>query len=144
MSHSHPSCLLPVVVGAHLRAEMGDRPSAYALRERLASIAEGEGVRLAPVVVTDLWYLNQDVLRVRPTVSVGNPEINALSAALASRLPSALAIDDRLLVQFDPEWTDQVACCWGVDHQATARAAGIFAERYAQAFVRAAARITPG
>jgi hypothetical protein len=131
--------VLPIVVGAHLRAEVEDRPIAAALCAALTAAA-GEGFPLVPVVMTDLWYLNCEPLRVQPTVSVGHPEVNALTAYLADKLPSVLALDGRLIVQLDPEFIEAVACCWGADGLATAAAVEVFVARWSDAFLTAAAR----
>ena len=92
--------LILIVTGAHLRAEVADRPAAYRLRESMRGWLATKGFSIhasdasEPVVVcSDLWYLNQDSLRTRPTVSVGAPGVNALSAYLGDRLPSAFAIN---------------------------------------------------
>lgn len=134
-----PSQILPIVVGAHLVAEVEDRPIASALRGALESRL-APGFPLAPVVMTDLWYLNTDALRGQPTISVGRPEVNALAAYLADKLPSVLAVDGRLIVQLDPELADPAASCWGVDASATAEAVHAFLERWAGVFLEAAAR----
>lgn len=137
------------MTGAHLKAEAADRPIAYRLRERMvrwlaehgSEVQGGDKSPGAPVVVvvcSDLWYLNQDALRERPTVSVGGPSVNALSAYLGTRLPSALAVEGVMLVQADLEFVDAVACCWGVDGAATLSAVDAFVERYLDAFMRAA------
>jgi len=129
-----PERMVPIVVGAHLLAELGDRPSAYRVRDRLAGLMSAG---LVPVVVTDVWYLNSDELRARPTVSVGAPERNALTAHLADRVPSAFVADDRYIVQLDVELADLTACCWGVDDAGTARAVEVFCEKHAERWVRA-------
>lgn len=131
-----PGQALPIVVGAHVRAEVEDRPIAEALRRALDGPARLRG--LAPVVVTDLWYLNTEPLRSQPTVAIGRPEINALSAFLADKLPSVLAVDDRLVVLLDPELADPAACCWGRDAAATAEAVRAFSERWSERFLLAA------
>lgn len=142
MSRPDPTdaaCALPIVVGGHIIAEVEDRPIAIALREALAARLP-DGFPLTPVVVSDLWYLNTDPLKSQPTISIGRPEINALSAFLADKLPSVLAVDDRLVVQLDPEFVDPAASCWGVDAAATAEAVHAFLERWSGAFLRAAGR----
>lgn len=138
--------LLLIVTGAHLRAETHDRPIAYRLRERVVERLNarfgpekhGRPHPLAPVVCSDLWYLNNEPLRTRPTVSIGGPDVNALTAYLADKLPSVLAVEDVFLVQTDPEMVDVVACCWGADAAATLSAADAFAERYLDEFLDAA------
>lgn len=131
-----------IVTGAHLKAEAFDRASAYLLRERMQSWHEGHGHGRDParvIVCSDVWYLNNEDLRDRPTVSVGAPGVSALSAFLADRLPSAIAVDDQWMVQGDPAWDACVASCWGVDHEKTSLAVQAFIERYLDGFMERAA-----
>ncbi|MBL8764115.1 MAG: hypothetical protein JNM07_07590 [Phycisphaerae bacterium] len=122
-----------VVVGAHPRAEEHDRPLAYALIKAIGARGGRAGV------CTDLWYLNDADLRRRATLSLGGPGVNALSASLIGTLPHVLTVHDRYAVQFDPEWTDALACVWGVDTRGTSTATAMFIERYLSGFLRAAA-----
>lgn len=125
--------LLLVVVGAHLEAEHADRPLASRLREAiLTRVREHStpGGDLVPVICTDLWYLNAEALMARPTVSIGRPERNAVSAWFARRLPAALVIDQRLQIQLDPEQISPNACIWGADDRSTSSAIDIFVDRY--------------
>jgi hypothetical protein len=139
--------LILIVTGAHLRAEAMDRPVAYRLQAQLARWLEEQiPLEAEPrpcqriLVCSDLWYLNNDGLRNCPTISLGGPRVNALTAFLADKLPSAFAIEDLLLVQADLDFPDVVACCWGRDGPATAAAADAFAERYLPLFMNAATR----
>jgi hypothetical protein len=130
--------VIPVVVGATLESERFDRPIAARLA---TTLNRALGDEEAPALVcTDLWYLNDDRLRARPTVSVGRPDRNALSAYLGDKTPSAFVIDDVLMVQADPEMSEAVVCCWGVDARATAWAVDAFVEKYLDAFIGAALR----
>jgi len=135
--------LILIVTGAHLIAEAGDRPVAYGLRQRMLDWLAARGQPETPgntrvIVCSDLWYLNNDDLRARPTISVGGPAVNALSAYLGDKVPSAFAIEDVLVVQADLDFVDVVACCWGKDRAATAAAVEAFAERYLDDFMDAA------
>jgi hypothetical protein len=149
MPNSDPSqidadTLFLIVVGAHPRAEQTDRPIAYMLRQRvakwLAKRFEGAEPPLTPLVVSDVWYLNDNSLRRCPAVSVGGPGVNALSAYLGDKLPSAFCVDDHMMVQMDLDLNDLVAVCWGVTPEATANAVEAFTERYLDEFMEAAAR----
>ncbi|MCC6322005.1 MAG: hypothetical protein IT438_11290 [Phycisphaerales bacterium] len=135
-------CMIPIVVGAHPRAEHTDRPIAYRLRELmnlwLANHAEHLPDPLTPIVVTDVWYLNDAALRERPSVSVGGPNVNAFTAYLADKLPSAFTIDDVLTVQMDLAMSDVLAACWGTGSPDTLRAVDAFCERYLDQFMDAA------
>lgn len=145
--------LLLIVTGAHLRSEVGDRPMAYALRERIMRwLVERFGPPetdddippanhpFDPIVCSDVWWLNNDDLRRRPTICIGGPGVNALSAYLADKVPSAFVIENRLLVQVDLDFDDLVACCWGMDHEQTKSAVAAFADKYLDSFLEAAAK----
>lgn len=141
-----PARLIVLVVGAHLRAEHADRPTVEVLRQAAAGWLDrafGPGGAVAhpclPIVCTDVWYLNQPSLQARPTISVGNPDINALSAFLTDKLPTIFSIDGRLAVQMDLDLADLAACCWGVDAPSTAQAVEAFVRRYLDRFMRGAA-----
>lgn len=127
-----------IVVGAHPNAERHDRPTAYALVEGMRRRVAGSP-HPDPLVCTDLWWFNDPSLRDRPTISIGSPQVNALTAYLADKLPTAFAIDGVLMVQLDPAFGDTLAACWGTTHAQTAAAAEVFAERYLGGFLGSAA-----
>ena len=143
MSDIDTDRLICIVVGVQLRAELGDRPLAYRieqeLRQRLEAAlgkpAEGEPPRLAPVVLSDVYYLNNDELQARPAISVGGPGMNALSAMLVDKLPTAVAIEKTLVVQMDLEMDDVRCAVWGMDHLDTVRAVDLFITKYLDRFV---------
>lgn len=135
--------LILIVTGAHLKAEASDRPLAYHLRKVMSDWLTRKGLPENPecprvLVCSDVWYLNNEPLRSRPTVSIGGPGVNALSAYLGDKLPSAFSIENVLLVQADLEFIDVVATCWGVDDSSTAAAVEAFANKYLDAFMTAA------
>ncbi|MEQ8770798.1 MAG: hypothetical protein RIB60_09860 [Phycisphaerales bacterium] len=123
---------IAVVVGAHHHAEIGDRPTAHGLARELTPLARSIGGEC--VVLSDLWYLNAPLWRSRPTVSVGGPEVNALTASLADRLPSVHVVDDELMIQMDLDGTEPLAACWGVTPSRTAHAVAVFCEKYLPTF----------
>ncbi len=138
--------LLLIVVGAHLRAEVGDRALGYRLRERLLqweadhpdnSTHATKVKALQPIVCTDLWYLNQPDLMTRPTIALGAPGVNAATAYFANRLPVACMIDGSLQVQMDLQSNCPAACLWGIDRAATSSAVELFVERYLEEFLDA-------
>ena len=131
-----------IVVGSHLRAEAADRPLAYRLVvevEQWTERFEAQlGVEIEPMVCTDLWYLNHEELRQRPTICVGGPGVNALSAYLAQHLSEENRNAD-VLLQIDPDYTDLQACIWGKDHDLTAHGLQLFIDRYLDGYLRAVA-----
>lgn len=132
-----PSRLVLIVTGAHLRAEAHDRPVAYRLRDRILDLLETRPPedRLGVLVCSDIWYLNNDDLRQCPTISVGGPGVNALTAFLADKLPSAFTVEDTLTVLLDTDFVDLIAACWGRDSSTTAAAADAFSLRYLAHFL---------
>ncbi len=127
-----------IVTGSHLSAEMFDRPIAYRLRESIVRRLHDDGIEHAHarvVVCSDLWYLNQTNLRSLPTISLGGPNVSALSAFLADRLPSVLAIDHVMVVQMDAQGDPPAASIWGIDASTTAAAAEAFAEKFLDEFL---------
>jgi hypothetical protein len=137
--------LILMVTGAHLRAEALDRPAAYRMQARVSAWLAARGLAgprggSRVLVCSDVWYLNDTGLRTRPTISIGGPRVNALTAFLADKIPSAFAIEDVLLVQAELSFADVVACCWGCNAAATDAAVDAFTERYLDGFMEAATR----
>lgn len=140
-----PQRLIWIVTGVQLTAELGDRPLAYRiereLRDRLATLLDpaepGEPPLLSPVVVSDVYYLNNDDARKGPTISIGGPGMNALSASLVDQLPTPVAIENTLVVQMDLEMNDLRCAIWGMNHLDTVRAVDTFiAKGYLDTFVK--------
>lgn len=131
---TNAAAYLPIVVGAHLRAELEDR----ALAERVRQAAAERVATLEPVICTDLWYLNASDLQDRPTIAIGRPGLNAASAYFANRLPTVFVVESSYQVQMDPELIDLRACIWGTDAAANEAAAEAFITRYLEKFVEAA------
>jgi hypothetical protein len=134
--------LLLIVVGAHLRAEEADRPLAYQLQARVRAWQRQHkgvlNVKLTPVVCSDVWYLNHPDLQRRPTISLGGPGVNGLSAYFAQQLKSARADEQQIVIQIDGDFVDLRVCIWGTDHALTRRGIDLFVERYLDGFLRAA------
>jgi hypothetical protein len=136
--------LLWIVVGVQLSAELGDRPLAYRIEQQLKDRldkalgppATGELPKLAPAVISDVYYLNSEEARSRPVISIGGPGVNALSAQLVNDLPTVIAIEDKLVVQMDLEMADLRVAVWGMNHVETVKAVELFVDRgYLDTFV---------
>lgn len=134
--------LLLIVTGAHLKAELIDRPHAYALQDRINDLLHrltgSTHAPLQPLVCSDVWYLNNEELHVRPAIAVGGPGVNAFAAYLHQKLPTALAIEEQLVIQLDIEHVDPRVSLWGVDHRHTASAVELFEQKYLLEYLRAA------
>jgi hypothetical protein len=142
--------LIVIVTGIQLRAELGDRPLAYHVEREVREFLDvhlpkrqpGELPQLAPVVVSDVFYLNNDAIQTRPTIAIGGPGMNALTATLVEELPTAVAIDETLVIQMhlDAGGDDEPQRCavWGMNHLDTVRAVETFiAKGYLASFLNA-------
>ena len=132
-----PTSLLPIVVGAGPRAEISDRPLARAVADAITGEASGhlEGATLHPLVLTDLWYLNDRDLQLQPTITIGDPEQNAASAFHATRLPTMLLVEDQYRILMDQDGGIGHACMWGATHEATMLAVSAFLDRCLPTFL---------
>lgn len=132
---------LLIVVGASLRAEPADRPLAYALQQRIRrwidQHADQMNIQLDPLVCCDLHYLSHRRMMSRPTISLGGPGVNKLSAWFANRLQAAYFHENEMLIQLDPEFIDLRVCLWGMDHDCTRRVLDVFIEQYLDRYLRA-------
>jgi len=135
------SNLMLIVVGAHLRAEVADRPLAYQLCEQVQQWLDEHldtiNVNIIPVVCCDVWYINHRDLQMRPTICLGSTAVNSLSAYLSQKLNTALVRDDQIMIQLDPEFVDLRVCIWGLDQDLTIDAVELFLNRYFDGYMRA-------
>ena len=137
--------VLPVVVGVHLRAEISDRPLAERVARHVRAIRRAQDLAsdegLIPVVISDIWYLNDSDLMLQPAIVIGEPGVNAASAHWASRVPTAFAFENSHQIHMDLEGAYQVACMWGVDHSKVEVATDHFERRYLLPWLESVAAI---
>jgi len=79
------------------------------------------------VVVGDVWYLENRIFHLNPTIAIGGPGVNNLSDQLLQTLPAVWTQDQRLFVHADFDGDLKRACLWGADAAATAGAVEYFA-----------------
>jgi hypothetical protein len=117
-----------LVTGSGIPAEERDRPLAYWLKQEIDRRGAGHPYRRA-VVVGDVWYLENRIFHLNPTVAIGGPGANGLTAELAGQLPGLWTLEDRAFVQGDFESDPKRAALWGMDLSATSRAVEAFMQR---------------
>lgn len=118
-----------IITGSQLRAEQADRPLAYQLQKVISqrTCQEKQGEKNDNIlVISDLWYLNSEPLQKLPTISLGGPGVNAVSAHFYDKLDHVLVVDDHLQIQMDLEGQGLRACIWGQTHESTVNALNIF------------------
>jgi hypothetical protein len=114
-----------LVTGSSLTAEERDRPLAYRLKSEIDRRGAGHAYRRA-VVVADLWYLQNRIFHLNPTIAIGGPGANGLSNELAEALPTVYSREERVFVQADFESELKRASLWGVDAACTSEAVDAF------------------
>jgi hypothetical protein len=117
-----------IVTGSEIRAEERDRPTAYRLKEEIDRRSDGQPFRRA-VVVGDAWFLDHRVFHLNPSIAVGGPGVNGLTAELSQQVPVVWTQDQRSYVQVDFENPAKRAALWGVDAEATMLAVQTFVSR---------------
>jgi hypothetical protein len=115
-----------LVTGASPTAEERDRPLAYLLKAEIDRRGAGHAYRRA-VVVADLWYLENRIFHLNPTVAIGGPGANGVAQELAGMLPTVYNAEDRVFIQADFENDLKRAALWGANAGATAQAVEVFA-----------------
>lgn len=113
-----------IVVGHGILPEEEDRPTAYELKRLIVDRTQGAQDRSA-VVLTDIWALNQEMAEFFPTIAVGGPGVNALTAQIYEELPVAFTRDQELFIQMNEDGGKRAAV-WGMDHPKTREAVEIF------------------
>lgn len=114
-----------LVTGSSVTAEERDRPLAYRLKAEIDRRGAGHSYRRA-VVVADLWYLQNRIFHLNPTIAIGGPGANGVSQEFAEALPTVYAHEDRVFVQAEFEGEMKRASLWGVDASCTAAAVEAF------------------
>lgn len=140
-AHPHDPPRIYLVTGSTPDAETHDRPEAYRLAAAVSDLlaAEFPDVARRPIVCGDIWYLNQDHLRAEPAIALGPPQSNAFTAFLADKLPSLRVVDDRWIVQGNPDFDPPLAACWGAAPHFTRTAVEVFTTEYAASYLEAIA-----
>lgn len=114
-----------LVTGSSLTAEERDRPLAYRLKSEIDRRGAGHAYRRA-VVVADIWYQQNRIFQLNPTIAIGGPGANGVSQDFAETLPTVYARDERVFLQADFEAEAKRATLWGVDASCTAAAVDVF------------------
>jgi len=117
-----------LVTGASLTAEERDRPLAYLLKAEIDRRGAGHAYRRA-VVVADIWYLENRIFHLNPTVAIGGPGVNGVAQELSATLPTVYNGDDQVFIQADFEGDMKRAALWGANAAATAAAVEAFVTR---------------
>ena len=114
-----------LVTGASLSAEERDHPLAYRLKAEIDRRGAGHAYRRA-VVVTDMWYLDNRIFHLNPTIALGGPGANGVAQEFSAVLPTLYNREEQVFVQADFEGDQKRAAVWGVNAASTAVAVEVF------------------
>ena len=114
-----------LVTGSSLTAEERDRPLAYLLKAEVDRRGAGHAYRRA-VVVADVWYLENRIFHLNPTIAIGGPGANGVAREFSAFLPTVYNRDEEVFVQADFEGELKRAALWGVNAACTAAAVEVF------------------
>ncbi len=115
-----------IVVGSELVPEEKDRPLAYRLKERIDS--KGCSTYQRAIVVSDRWYLDNDMFHICPTIIIGGPGVNYASAEFYKDTPVVWSEGDNAFLQVTEEDTPNHALLWGMDQAGSEQAINHFVE----------------
>jgi hypothetical protein len=117
-----------LVTGSSITSEERDRPLAYRLKAEIDQRGIGHAYRRA-VVVADLWYLDNRIFHLNPTIAIGGPGANGVAHEFATVLPTVHSVDEQIFVQLDFEGDLKRAALWGANAAGTAAAVDAFISR---------------
>src|SRR5262249_22454986 len=114
-----------LVTGSSITSEERDRPLAYGLKAEIDRRGVGHAYRRA-VVVADLWYLDNRIFHLNPTIAIGGPGANGVAQEFSSLLPPVHTAGDQVFIQVDFDGELKRAALWGANAAGTARAVETF------------------
>jgi hypothetical protein len=114
-----------LVTGASITSEERDRPLAYRLKEEVDKRGVGHAYRRA-VVVADLWYLDNRIFHLNPTIAIGGPGANGVTQDFSALLPTVHSVDEQVFIQLDFDGELKRAALWGANAAGTAAAVDAF------------------
>ncbi len=109
-----------IVVGAEIKPEEKDRPLAYKLQQYIEKSPKYGKIPFRKcIVISDILFENDKIIQVCPTIAIGGPGVNMVSAKFADKLPICLNKDNRCFVQYDKNSENNKASIWGIDQATT-------------------------
>jgi len=118
-----------LVTGSSITSEERDRPLAYRLKAEIDRRGVGHAYRRA-VVVADLWYLDNRIFHLNPTIAIGGPGANDAAQEFAAVLPTVHSVDDQIFIQLDFDGELKRAALWGANAAGTSAAVDAIAGGY--------------
>jgi hypothetical protein len=116
-----------IVVGSDIKPEEKDRPIAYKLKQRIEQSPKYGSLPFRKcIVITDALFESDKIIQICPTIIIGGPGVNAISAQLVEKLPIHINKDDRYFIQFDENAPGNRVSLWGINQETTEEAVDCF------------------
>jgi hypothetical protein len=117
-----------IAIASDLEPGHPDRHSAARLKEEVDARGRGWPYRRAVIVDDESWF-DTELFLAAPTIAIGGPGANGVSARLAGELPTVWTDGDRVVIQVDLADGRRRASLWGSDRHATTEAVEAFIAR---------------
>src|SRR6266536_2919807 len=92
-----------LVTGSSATSEERDRPLAYHLKAEIDRRGAGHAYRRA-IVVGDLWYLDNPIFQLNPTLAIGGPGANGVAQEFSAVLPTVYNHEEKVFLQGGFGW----------------------------------------
>ncbi len=118
-----------IVVGAGIKPEQKDRPLAYWLQKQIDKTGGFERTPFSKsIVITDALFRSDKIIQACPTISIGGPGVNRVTAELVNELPIYISEDYRYYIQCDDKPGKNRVLIWGMDQETSSGALNVFIE----------------
>jgi len=118
-----------IVVGADIKPEQKDRPLAYWLQKQIDKATGFEKTPFSKsIVISDALFSGDKIIQACPTISIGGPGVNLVTAELVNELPIYISEDYRYYIQCDDKPGKNRVLIWGMDQETSSGALNIFVE----------------
>ncbi|HOJ60659.1 MAG TPA: hypothetical protein PK878_10270 [bacterium] len=113
-----------IVTGSELVPEEKDRPLAYRLKALIDP--RGQSPYHRAIVVSDRWYMDNELFQICPTIFIGGPGVNQATSQVYKKIPVAWTDNTQAFVQIAISGTDAKAALWGMNQDGTRAAVEVF------------------
>lgn len=124
-----------IPVGSELSPEEKDRPLAYHIKTVIEE--HSQGVYQKAIVVSDRWYIENEMFHLCPTIFIGGPGVNAALDLYYNEIPVIWSDNEATFLQMKTGQDDIKVALWGLTQMQTNAAIERFLHKYLNQFLAA-------